>query len=766
MALTRGDGAAAAAERLGDGAAVADGGVRGGGGVAGDGAVAEGDGAGDEFEDDGGAGGGGVGGEGAVADDDAAGADGAVHVQAAAAVGVAGRVGDVAGDGAGVEEEAGPGGEGDAAAFGGGVVGDGGVADRELRAAEGVDAAARRAGRVAAEDDAVEREGGRGGVDAAGDRALAAAEGDAADRDGRSAGVVDDSAGAVPADRQQGGAGAGDRHGVGDRQGGAGERDRLRRGERRRAEDDAVRAGDAVGEGEGFAEGELAGGVVAVVGVRGAVDDEGLDLERADVGGGAGGAGERGLPRVVRLRRRIGAGVDGGAAGAEGDGLHLAAVAGERAEVERRAGGEVVRAGGGVVEAGARADGGEGGRHVGGAAVGDVGAAVCGGVAGDDGAGEGESAGAGGDGDAAAAGAGGVAGEGAVLEGGGAGEGAEVDAAAGVGGVVGEGGVEDCEAAGGDGAGEGDAAAAAAGERGRVAEKVLKAIQLFDPVGVAARTLEECLMVQAQQLGVDDEILTRIITDHLGNLEKKNYQAIARDLKEPVEEIYEAAKVIMQFDPRPGREFTAEDPLYITPDVFIHKVGDKYFVVPNDDGLPKLKISNFYQAALKGTPKAREYVQEKLRSAQWLIRSIQQRQRTIVKVTESIIKFQRDFFDRGIDHLKPLILRDVAEDINMHESTISRVTTNKYVHTPQGIFELKFFFNSGIKSTDGDEVASEAVKTKIKQIIAAEDPRHPLSDQRIVELLKDQTIDIARRTVAKYREQLGILSSSKRKQLF
>ena len=299
-----------------------------------------------------------------------------------------------------------------------------------------------------------------------------------------------------------------------------------------------------------------------------------------------------------------------------------------------------------------------------------------------------------------------------------------------------------------------------------LAEEVLKKIQLFDPVGVGSRSLQECLLVQAQHLGVDDPILVRIITDHLGNLEKKNYQAIARDLKEPIEEIYEAAKVIMNFDPRPGREYTTEEPHYITPDVFIHKVGDKYFVVPNDDGLPKLKISSFYKSALNGTPQAREYIQDKLRSAQWLIRSIQQRQRTIVKVTESIIKFQRDFFDKGIAFLKPLILRDVAEDINMHESTISRVTTNKYVHTPQGIFELKFFFNSGISRTDGDEVASEAVKTKIKQIITAEDNRHPHSDQRIVELLKDQGIDIARRTVAKYREQLGILSSSKRKQLF
>ena len=300
-----------------------------------------------------------------------------------------------------------------------------------------------------------------------------------------------------------------------------------------------------------------------------------------------------------------------------------------------------------------------------------------------------------------------------------------------------------------------------------IAEKVLARLQAFDPIGVCARSLSECLLIQARHLGVDDEILVKMITEHLSNLEKKNYQAIARDLKEPVEEIYEAAKAIMQLDPRPGREYTTEDPHYITPDVYIHKVGDKFFVVPNDDGLPKLKISSFYRQALGGGAKAREYIQDKLRSAQWLIRSIQQRQRTIVKVTESIIKFQREFFEKGIAHLKPLILREVAEDINMHESTISRVTTNKYVHTPQGIFELKFFFNSGIRlTTDDDKLASEAVKTKIKQLIAAEDPRHPYSDQKIVELLREQTIDIARRTVAKYREQLGILSSSKRKQLF
>jgi RNA polymerase sigma-54 factor len=298
------------------------------------------------------------------------------------------------------------------------------------------------------------------------------------------------------------------------------------------------------------------------------------------------------------------------------------------------------------------------------------------------------------------------------------------------------------------------------------AEHVLRRLQEFDPLGVAARSLQECLLIQARQAGEDDEIVVRIINDHLGNLERKNYQAIARDLKQPLEEIYEAAKVIASFDPKPGRLYAEEEPVYITPDVYVHKVGDKYFVVPNDDGLPKLKISSFYRTALSGSPQAREYIQDKLRSAQWLIRSIQQRQRTIIKVTESIVKFQREFFDKGINFLKPLILRDVAEDISMHESTISRVTTNKYVHTPQGIYELKFFFNSGINRTDGDEIASESVKNKIRDIIGKEDARKPYSDQKIVELLRDQNIDIARRTVAKYREQLGILSSSKRKQLF
>jgi RNA polymerase sigma-54 factor len=300
------------------------------------------------------------------------------------------------------------------------------------------------------------------------------------------------------------------------------------------------------------------------------------------------------------------------------------------------------------------------------------------------------------------------------------------------------------------------------------AESVLKKVQTFDPVGVAARDLRECLLIQVRHINADTPEIVAIIERHLKHLESKNYAAIAKELKISLEEVVKAVKVISRLEPKPGRAYTGEDAQYITPDVYVHKMGDKYVTVLNDDGLSKLRISGMYRAALKNgsAGAAKEYIQDKLRSAVWLIRSIHQRQRTIYKVTESIVKFQRDFFDKGIAHLKPLILRDVAEDIGMHESTVSRVTTNKYVHTPQGIYELKFFFNSAINRTGGDEIASEAVKNHIKQIVAAEDARHPHSDQRIVEILKGQGIEIARRTVAKYREVLGILPSSKRKKYF
>jgi RNA polymerase sigma-54 factor len=319
-----------------------------------------------------------------------------------------------------------------------------------------------------------------------------------------------------------------------------------------------------------------------------------------------------------------------------------------------------------------------------------------------------------------------------------------------------------------------------AGVSAMLAEKVMKRIQKFDPVGCACRDLRECLLVQAKHYmtegeGKDDpdaELLPKIISRHLKNVETKKYQAIAKDLDVSLEEVVASIKLLPRLDPKPGRNYTNEEPQYITPDVYIHKIGDTYTTVLNDDGLSKLRLSKHYLAALKNSgpgpkSKEKEYIQDKMRSAVWLIRSIHQRQRTIVKVTDSIIKFQRDFLDKGVAHLRPLILRDVAEDIGMHESTVSRVTTNKYVHTPQGIYELKYFFNAAIsRMSGGEDVASEAVKNQIKQIVAAEPGDKPYSDQKIVELLRTQNVDIARRTVAKYREVLGILASSKRKRFY
>jgi RNA polymerase sigma-54 factor len=265
-------------------------------------------------------------------------------------------------------------------------------------------------------------------------------------------------------------------------------------------------------------------------------------------------------------------------------------------------------------------------------------------------------------------------------------------------------------------------------------------------------------------------LLGTMIMRHMKALESKNLPAIARDLKLTLEEVVEASKLLERLEPKPGRNFTAEDAQYITPDVFVYKIGEGYTVVLNDDGLSKLRISDAYRQALRkgamAPGKAKEFIQDKMRSAQWLIRSIQQRQRTIYKVTESIVKFQRDFLDRGVTHLRPLILRDVAEDIQMHESTVRRVTTNKYVHTPQGIYELKYFFNSSIARVAGEDTSSEAVKNQIKTIVSQEDAANPYSDQKIVELLRAQGIDIARRTVAKYREVLGVLPSSKRKKYY
>lgn len=301
-------------------------------------------------------------------------------------------------------------------------------------------------------------------------------------------------------------------------------------------------------------------------------------------------------------------------------------------------------------------------------------------------------------------------------------------------------------------------------------EAALVLVQQFDPAGVASRNLQECLLLQLERLEQSDSLSAIILRDFISELESRKYPAIVKALKVSLDDVLTAAKLISALDPRPGRAYNDEEVQYIVPDIFIHKIGEEYVVSQNDDGLPNLRINSFYRNALTNADsvdkKASEYIQDKMRSAVWLIKSIHQRQRTIYKVTKSIVKFQRDFFDHGIEHLKPLVLRDVAEDIEMHESTVSRVTTNKYVQTPQGLFELKYFFNSGINTVYGDAVASESVKNRIKDIIAGEDSKKPYSDQKMVALLKEQEINIARRTVTKYREMLGLGSSTERKRLF
>ncbi len=298
-------------------------------------------------------------------------------------------------------------------------------------------------------------------------------------------------------------------------------------------------------------------------------------------------------------------------------------------------------------------------------------------------------------------------------------------------------------------------------------EEVLFLMQSFDPIGVCARDLKECLLLQAKNLGLKDSLVTQIISNHINHLENKNYKAICRALKVSIEEVVAAVNVITSMEPKPGRLFSEEEPQYITPDIYVYKAEDDFVVVVNDDGLPKLRVNSFYKQAImrdkEVSGNAKDYIQDKLRSAAWLIRSIHQRQKTIYKVMKSILKFQRDFFEKGIAHLKPMVLRDVAEDIGMHESTISRVTTNKYAYTPQGIFELKYFFNSSIKRLHGEAIASASVQAKIKRLIESEDPRKPYSDSKMAELLKAENIDIARRTVAKYREIMGVLPSNKRK---
>jgi RNA polymerase sigma-54 factor len=298
-------------------------------------------------------------------------------------------------------------------------------------------------------------------------------------------------------------------------------------------------------------------------------------------------------------------------------------------------------------------------------------------------------------------------------------------------------------------------------------KEVLSRMQGFDPPGICAGNLQECLLIQIHQLGIDAPIIKEIVLHHLKDLENKRYKTIAKYLKTDIDHVIAAVNIIKGLDPKPGDRFNDDELTYITPDVYVIKEGDDYIILLNDDDLPRLHINSYYKKAIRRGEKieedTRSYLKDRLRSAEWLIKSIHHRRKTIYNVMESIIKFQRDFFENGISHLKPMVLRDVAYDINMHESTISRVTNNKYAYTPQGIFELKFFFNSSINRLNGDTIASASVQEKIKKIIETENHQKPNSDEKICAILASSGIDIARRTVAKYRELMGILPSSKRK---
>lgn len=299
---------------------------------------------------------------------------------------------------------------------------------------------------------------------------------------------------------------------------------------------------------------------------------------------------------------------------------------------------------------------------------------------------------------------------------------------------------------------------------------VLEVIQRLDPVGCGATNLQECLLAQARIAEERSPLLEKIIRDHLEDLQGKNFEKIAKTLAVTVEQVKKTSLLLQNFHPKPGRLVAPQETHYILPDIFVVDAGGEFVVQVNDEGIPRLKISKLYQEMIKRgaghkTDEASEFVKDKLRAAEWLIKSIQNRQKTIEKVSKAIVAKQQDFFKKGPKYLKPMVLKDVANDIGMHESTVSRVTTNKYMHTPIGTFELKYFFNTGIGGKDGGvDIASEVLKLKIKAIFESENPAKPLSDQKVVEILARENLTVARRTVTKYREMLGVLPSSKRKE--
>ncbi len=297
------------------------------------------------------------------------------------------------------------------------------------------------------------------------------------------------------------------------------------------------------------------------------------------------------------------------------------------------------------------------------------------------------------------------------------------------------------------------------------AAEALSAVQSLEPAGIAARDLPECLLIQLRFRGMEDSLTATLIRDHFKALVQRKYQAIARKLKISVEDVQEAARLIGELDPKPGLELSTEDPRYVTPDLLVEEVEGDYVVALNDRYLPRLRISEAYKEGVADRDKrTKEFLQGKLSQAQWLIKTVEQRRSTMVKVMNAIVEEQKEFFDKGPQALHPLTLQQVATKIGMHESTVSRVTSNKWVQTPRGTFPLKYFFSSSLSTSGGEEVSAKAAKDRIREIVSKEDGKRPFSDQKIADMLKDEGLVIARRTVAKYREQLGILPARMRKE--
>ena len=304
---------------------------------------------------------------------------------------------------------------------------------------------------------------------------------------------------------------------------------------------------------------------------------------------------------------------------------------------------------------------------------------------------------------------------------------------------------------------------------GEELEEMLSIIQGLDPPGVGARDLRECLLLQLKDAGLEQSVPYRLVRDCFDELINHRWSEISKRFGISPSDVQKAADEIQKLDPKPGIKYSDTGDNYIIPDLIVEKIDGKYHVFLNDANLPRLKLSKAYQEIARDKKKFegenKEFISNKLNSANWMIQAIEQRRQTMLKVMNFIVDRQREFFEKGVQYLKPLTLREVAEVINMHESTVSRVTNEKFVQTPRGVLPLKFFFSSGLSTTGGEDVSARGIKAQIEKLVAEEDPKHPLTDQAIVNILKESGVQIARRTVAKYRDQLGVLSARMRKRV-